>query len=342
MNRRSFIGLAGAAVVGSQLPACTSAKKQPVADVPRSSFDKNSTADEVLLGIDLSGKLALVTGCTSGIGFETMRALASQGAHVVGTSRSLQKAATACHEIEGNATPLQLELSDFESVVRCAYAISEMDAPLDILICNAGFLGGSGKPELIGGIEKHFVVNHLGHFLLANRLLGRLLESEQGRIVMLSSRAAYTSAPAVGIEFDNLDAHRDYEDRRAYGHSKLANALVALQLSKNLKGTAITANAVHPGVINTEIDRNMNRFIQGGFAVATALGFGKSIEQGAATTCHVAASPALSKTSGQFFEDCNAVTIVNKGHVHDVEMAEKLWQVSEEMMGEYLLTDNSV
>ncbi|MGI9200379.1 MAG: SDR family NAD(P)-dependent oxidoreductase [Woeseiaceae bacterium] len=342
MNRRSFIGLAGAAVVGSQLPACGSTEKELAADAPRSSFDKNSTADEVLEGIDLSGKLALVTGCTSGIGFETMRALASHGAHVVGTSRSLQKAATACHEIAGNATPLQLELSDFESVNGCADAFRAMDAPLDILICNAGFLGGKGKPELIDGVEKHFVINHLGHFLLVNRLLNPLLESEQGRIVMLSSRAAYTSAPGVGIEFDNLDAHRDYGDRRAYGHSKLANALVALQLSKNLKNTSVTANAVHPGVINTEIDRNMNRFIQGGFAVATALGFGKSIEQGAATTCHVAASPALSKTSGKFFEDCNAVTIVNKGHVHDAEMAAKLWQVSEEMTGDYLLTDNSV
>ena len=153
---------------------------------------------------------------------------------------------------------------------------------------------------------------------------------------MLSSRTAYTNAPEAGIEFDNLDAHRDYEDRRAYGHSKLANALVALHLSKILEGTSVTANAVHPGVINTEIDRNMNRFMQASFAVATSLGYGKTIAQGAATTCHVAASPSLSSTSGKFFEDCNAVTIVNRGHVHDAEMAAKLWQESVSLTREHL------
>ena len=187
-------------------------------------------------------------------------------------------------------------------------------------------------------VEKHFVINHLGHFLLVNRLLEDLHRSTQGRIVMLSSRTAYGSAPDAGIEFDNLDAHRDYEDRRAYGHSKLANALLALQLSENLKDSTVTANAVHPGVINTEIDRNMNRFMQGSFAIATALGYGKSIAQGAATTCYVATSPALATTSGEFFEDCNAVTIVDKGHVHDTAMAKKLWQVSEELTGDYLTT----
>lgn len=336
MNRRRFIGLAGAAAVATQLPACASIEKTPAPGVPRSAFDKNSTADEVLDGINLNGKFIVVTGCTSGIGFETMRALASKGAWVAGTSRSLQKATNACEEVTGKTMPLQLELSDFDSVLACANAIHALNAPLDALICNAGYLGGNGEPELVNGIEKHFVINHLGHFLLVNRLLEDLHRSTQGRIVMLSSRTAYTSAPDAGIEFDNLDAHRDYEDRRAYGHSKLANALVALQLGENLKDSSVTANAVHPGVINTEIDRNMNRFMQGSFAVATALGYGKSIAQGAATTCHVATSPVLATASGAFFEDCNAVTIVGKGHVHDTAMAQKLWQVSEELTWDYL------
>ena len=336
MNRRQFIGLAGAVAVGAQLNACASTKKQPDTDAPRSEFGKNSTADEVLDGIDLSGKLMLVTGCTSGIGLESMRALASCGAHVAGTSRSLEKAAAACDQVAGQTTPLQLELADFDSVAHCASKVLAFGKPLDVLVCNAGFLGGRGEPELIGGIEKHFVINHLGHFLLVNHLMGSLRQSEQGRIVMLSSRTAYTNAPASGIEFDNLDAQRDYNDRRAYGHSKLANALVALHLSNVLDGTSVTANAVHPGVINTEIDRNMNRFMQASFALATSLGYGKTIAQGAATSCHVAASPSLASTSGKFFEDCNAVTIVNKGHVHDAEMAAKLWQVSVNLTRDHL------
>lgn len=335
MKRRTFVGLAGAALLATQLPACAATKKQPAAGIPRSAFGKNSTADEVLQDIDLSGKFAVVTGCTSGIGFETMRALANRGAHVLGTSRSLQNAVAACNEVSGKTTPQQLELSDFESVVACADSITAMAKPLDMLICNAGFLGGSGKAELIDGIEKHFVINHLGHFLLVNRLLNQLYLSEQGRIVMLSSRTAYTTAPEAGIEFDNLDAHRDYEDRRAYGQSKLANALLAVHLGQVLEDSSITANAVHPGVINTEIDRNMNKFLQGGFAVATALGFGKSIAQGAATTCHVAANPLLATTSGRFFEDCNAVEIVNKGHVHDARMAARLWDVSVELTRDF-------
>jgi NAD(P)-dependent dehydrogenase (short-subunit alcohol dehydrogenase family) len=338
MDRRKFIGLAGATALSMQLSACAGTRKDPTDGVPRSSFDEDSTADEVLEGIALDGKLVVVTGCTSGIGFETMRALASRGAWVVGTSRSLESATAACKKVKGTTTPLQLELSDFDSVISCANAIRSINAPLDTLICNAGYLGAGGEAELVNGIERHFVINHLGHFVLANRLMGRLYMADQGRIVVLSSRTAYTTAPASGIEFDNLDAHRDYEDRRAYGHSKLANALFALHLGELLKGTRITANALHPGVINTEIDRNMSRFMQGGFAVATAFGYGKSIAEGAATTCFVATNPSLGSTSGKYFEDCNAVTIVGEGHLHDKAMAERLWNVTEEMTREYLVS----
>jgi len=338
INRRNFLQLAGSATLATQLPACAGTKKIPTAGVPRSDFDDKSTAEDVTAGIDLSGKLAVVTGCTSGIGFETMRVLAKRGAWVVGTSRSQEKAQAACDQVEGVTSALQLELSDFDSVVACANAIRSINQPLDMLICNAGFLGGGGEPELIDGIEKHFMINHLGHYVFVNRLLGRLYMAHQGRVVVVASRAAYSSAPANGIEFDNLDAHRDYEDRRAYGHSKLANVLFAAELGELLKGTRITANSLHPGVINTEIDRNMNRFMQGGFAVATALGFGKSVAEGAATSCYVATSPLLGSTSGKYFEDCNAVTIVNAGHLHDLAMATKLWQVSADLTRDYLVS----
>ena len=338
IDRRKFLKVSGTVIAGSQFVACGGTKKVPTEGVPRSSWDEDSTAEEVTASIDLTGKLAVITGCTSGIGFETMRVLAKRGAYVVGTSRSLEKASAACKRVVGTTTPLQLELSDFESVVACANHIRSINSPVDILVCNAGYLGAGGEPVLINGLEKHFVINHLGHFVFVNRLLGRMYMAFQGRVVVVASRASYRSAPEAGIEFNNLDASRDYGDRRAYGQSKLANVLFALELGKLLRGTRITINALHPGVINTDIDRNMNRFMQGGFAVVAALGYGKSIEQGAATSCYVATNPALGSTSGKYFEDCNAVTIVGEGHLHDEAMATRLWQRSEEITRDYLVS----
>jgi len=330
--------MSGIAVAGSQFVACAGTKKVPTEGVPRSSYDEDSTAEEVTASIDLTGKLAVITGCTSGIGFETMRVLAKRGAYVVGTSRSLEKASAACKRVTGTTTPLQLELSDFESVIACANHIRSINSPLDILVCNAGYLGAGGEPELINGLEKHFVINHLGHFVFVNRLLGRMYMAYQGRVVVVASRASYTSAPETGIEFNNLDASRNYGDRRAYGQSKLANVLFALELGKLLRGTRITINSLHPGVINTEIDRNMNRFKQGAFSAIAALGYGKSVEAGAATSCYVATNRALGSTSGKYFEDCNAVTIVGEGHLHDEAMATRLWQRSEEITRDYLVS----
>jgi NAD(P)-dependent dehydrogenase (short-subunit alcohol dehydrogenase family) len=337
-NRRRFLQLSAATMVAAPLTACAGTDKQAAIGVPRSQFDDKSTAEEVTQGIDLTGKLAVVTGCTSGIGFETLRVLALRGAHVVGTSRSLERAQAACAKVRGVTSPLQLELSDPESIIACANAVRSINLPLDILVCNAGYLGGGGERQLVDGIEKHFAINHLGHFILVNRLLGRLYMANQGRIVVVGSRTGYTKAPQEGIEFDNLDGSRDYEDRRAYGHSKLANALFSLHLARLLRGTRITSNALHPGVINTEIDRHMNRFMQKMFSVATTLGYGKTAEQGAATSCYVATSPLLGSTSGQFFEDCNAVQLVGDNHMHNEAMAERLWQVSEDLTREHLVT----
>ncbi|MEM7431840.1 MAG: SDR family NAD(P)-dependent oxidoreductase [Pseudomonadota bacterium] len=337
MKRRQF--LQSAALIGATgaLASCAGSDKIPTPGVPRSDFDEDSTAEEVTEGVNLSGRLALVTGCTTGIGFETMRVLAKRGAWVIGTSRSKDRAAEACKQVVGTTTPLALELSDYDSIIRCADAVRSINQPLDILVCNAGFLSGDGELQKIGGIEKHFAINHLGHFVLVNRLLGRMYMANQGRIVVVSSRTAYNDAPEAGIEFDNLSGDRDYEDRRAYGHSKLANALFALQLGTLLKGTRITANALHPGVINTEIDRNMSGFMQGAFAVVSTLGYGKSVEAGAATSCYVATHPSLGATSGKFFEDCNAVTVRGVGHIHNAAMADRLWAVSTEMTREHLV-----
>ena len=330
------MGVASAVVAAPQLASCGSIDKAAAVGVPRSPFDERSTAEEVTEGIDLSGKLAVVTGCTSGIGFETMRVLAKRGAYVVGTSRSREKAEAACMRVVGLATPVQLELSDFESVVSCAEAIRSLTTPIDILICNAGYRGGGNERQLVNGVEKHFVVNHLGHFVLVNRLLDRLFPATQGRIVVVASRAAYRGAPLGGIDFTDLAMGRDYSDSAAYGQSKLANVLFSLRLAELLKGTRVTSNSLHPGVINTDIDRNLNPITRLGFGLLTKLG-GKTIEEGAATSCFIATSKLLGSTSGRYFEDCNAITIQSEGHMQDAAMAEELFRVSEELTADYLV-----
>lgn len=336
ISRRRFLAFAGAVVAVPPIAGCGGVEKVAAANVPRSPFSADSTAEEVTEGVDLSGKLAVVTGCTSGIGFETMRVLAKRGAHVVGTSRTLENAEAACSRVTGVATAVQLELSDFDSVVTCAESIRSLNTPIDILVCNAGYRGGGNERQLINGIEKHFVVNHLGHFVLVNRLLDRLFLASQGRIVVVASRAAYKGAPAAGIDFDDLGMARSYSDSAAYGQSKLANVLFSLQLAEMLRGTRVTSNSLHPGVINTDIDRNLNPLTRLGFGLLTKLS-GKTIEEGAATSCYVASSDLLVSTSGHYFEDCNAVTIDGTGHLHDRAMAEKLMLVSEELTAKYLV-----
>jgi WW domain-containing oxidoreductase len=336
IDRRRFVGMTAAAAITPVLSACSAYDKVPVDVVPRSSFDDESTAEQVTEGIDLEGKIAVVTGCTSGIGLETMRVLAIRGAYVIGTSRSLARAEEACKSIRGTTTPVQLELSDFDSVVDCAETIRSLNRPVDMLVCNAGYRGGGNEQTLINGIEKHFVVNHLGHFLLVNRLPDRLYYPWQGRIVVVASRSAYREAPDGGILFDDLRLDRDYSDALAYGHSKLANVLFSLELGKLLRGSRITSNALHPGLINTEIDRNVNRFLQFGFGVLAAVS-GKNIEEGAATSCYVATSPLLGSTSGRYFEDCNAIDLIGDTHMQDMAMADRLWLLSEELTKDHLV-----
>lgn len=336
VSRRNFLKLSAAACAIPVVSACSGHRTMRRDGVPRSEFNAKSTAEEVTAGLDLSGKVVLVTGCTSGIGFETMRVLAMRGASVIGTSRSLEKARAAMRRVDGTTVPLQLELSDFESVVKCAESVRSLHSSLDVLVCNAGFLGGSQHRSLISGVEKHFVVNHLGHFVLINRLLDRLSDSRQGRVVVVASGMAYSDAPASGIQFDDLTLAQGYRDRRAYAHSKLANVLFSLELSRRLRGSRVTSNSLHPGMINTEIDRHMNRFMQFGFRIFAGV-FGKTIEEGAATSCFVSTNPLLNMTSGKYFENCNAVSISGDHHMQDEAMAARLWRVSEDLTKDYLV-----
>jgi len=154
--------------------------------------------------------------------------------------------------------------------------------------------------------------------------------------VVVASRAAYRGAPLLGVDFNDLEMSRDYSDSLAYGQSKLANVLFSLRLAELLRGTSVTSNALHPGVINTDIDRNLNPLTRFGFGLLTKLS-GKTIEEGAATTCYVASSQLLGSTSGYYFEDCNAVTIPGENHMQDMKMAEELMRVSEELTADYLV-----
>jgi NAD(P)-dependent dehydrogenase (short-subunit alcohol dehydrogenase family) len=291
-----------------------------------SGFGYGSTADEVTAGLGLAGKTILITGCNSGLGFEAMRALAARGARVIGAARSIEKANAACAMVVGAATGVACELSDPVSVTACVKRITEeMKIRLDAIICNAGIMAPS-KLKQAHGFELQFLTNHIGHFILVNGLLNSLTEA--GRVVLLSS-AAHRMAPPGGIEFDNLTGERGYRPWTAYGQSKLANLLFAKELARRFQGSGRTANALHPGVIQTNLGRSMSTP-----AIAQNLLYGiggplflKNIAQGAATECYLAVHPSVSGISGEYFADCNLKQ--PRADANDIALARRLWDVSE-------------
>lgn len=299
---------------------------------PVSDFGEKSTAEDVTAGLDLTGFTYAVTGCNSGLGLETMRVLALRGAHVIGIARTLEKAEEACESVAGNTTPEYLDLIDFESIVACATRIHGLNIPLDGLICNAGIVAVPQR-EIANGVEKHFCVNHLGHFILVNQLMDHVIAAEQGRFVFVSSRA-HRNAPEQGILFDDLAwENHPYDPQVAYGHSKLANALCSRALAARLSGTMATSNSLHPGVIVTNAIRNMPDWKQ---TAARWLGwmFTKSVEEGAATQTYLATNPALAGVRGYYFDDCNLGE--GTSYLTDDAMAERLWEVSTNLTAAYL------
>ncbi len=244
-----------------------------------------------------------MTGCNSGLGQEAMRVLALRGARVVGTARTQEKAKAACDAVKGQTVPLACELSDPKSVRACVEAVKSQGIKLDAIICNAGIMA-LPKLEKAHGYELQFFTNHIGHFILVTGLLDQLTEA--GRVVMLSSDA-HLQAPKGGIQFDNLDGSKSYSDFRAYGQSKIANILFAKELARRFAGTKKTANAVHPGVIQTNLARHVNPLIAFALTVAGPL-LMKSVAQGAATEVYVATNPKLSDVSGQYFVNSNVAS----------------------------------
>lgn len=310
IDRRSFI----AGIIASGVSSVG-------AETPRSTFGPQSTAEEVTAGLDLSGMTAVVTGCNSGIGFETMRVLALRGAHVIGTARTREKGIAACEKVSGHVTPVVLELADFPSVVACADRIHALTPRIDMLILNAGVV--LVELHQVYGLEKQFVVNHLGHFLLAHRVLDLVKAAPQGRVVTVGS-GNHRDAPPGGIQFDNLSG-KGWAGR-GYAHSKLANGLFSLELVKRLRGTRATSNCVTPGPVKTNILRNVPS--------ASTAHQTKSPAQGAATQCYVATHPQLAKVSGEYFRDCNPAP--QSEYQRDEVMAARLWAVSTQLTAKYL------
>lgn len=309
IRRRRLLQAGALAAISTALPGLARARK----------LDASTTAEQATAGLDLRGRTIVVTGCNSGIGRETMRVLALRGAHVIGSARSRATGEAACAAIEGRATPVVMDLADFDSVVAASDAIRALDVPIDALVCNAGVV--LDALEQVRGLEKTFVVNHLGHYLLVRRLLDRVTAAPRGRVVVLGS-GDERNAPPGGIQFDDLSGS-GWDAR--YAHSKLANGLFSLELARRLAGTRATSNCVSPGHTRSNILRHVgNRYRSDA----------RSVEQGAATPCWLAASPQAAGRSGGFWRDFAPAE--QSGAQRDPAMAARLWSVSETLVRDWL------
>jgi NAD(P)-dependent dehydrogenase (short-subunit alcohol dehydrogenase family) len=309
-----------------------------------------STTDEVLEGIDLGGKHILVTGVSAGLGVETTRTLVAHGARVVGTARDLDKARHATEEARAQAKDdaslalVELDLASLASVRACADALVAAGEPFDLIIANAGVMA-CPKGFTADGFETQFGTNHLGHFVLVNRIASLL--GPGSRLVNLSS-AGHRYAD-VDLEDPNFE-HTDYEEFVAYGRSKTANILFAVEFDRRNKERGVRATAVHPGGIRTELGRYMTEEVTQRLidsinanqpAGVPAFTF-KTIPQGAATTVWAGIVAPAELVGGRYCEDCHVAEVVEgkeiRGGVRpyalDPDHAKALWAKSEEMVGE--------
>jgi WW domain-containing oxidoreductase len=289
-----------------------------------SGFGYGTTAEEVTRGLELTGKTIVLTGANSGLGLETARALAPRGARLLATGRTRDKVRAALGGIAGEVVPLECELANPGSIRACLSEIAR-GPRVDVVICNAGIMA-LPRLEQAFGYELQFFTNHVGHFMLVQGLLEHA--ADDARFVIVSSNA-HRRAPARGIELDNLSGAKGYDPWRAYGQSKLANLLYAKELSRRLAGSKRTANALHPGVIVTNLTRSMPLAPRAALAIAAPLLF-KSAAQGAATQCYVATSPRVAGVTGEYFADCNVARSTPLSH--DVELARRLWEETERIV----------
>lgn len=289
-----------------------------------SEFGSHSTAEEVTEGLDLTGTTWLITGVSSGLGRESARVLGARGAHICGLARTEAKARTALEGLGVAGTPVACELSELSSVRAAAAQLA--GRTLDGIMANAGIMA---LPELrqTQGVEQQLFVNHVGHFVLIQALLDQLTPT--GRVVILSSEA-HRMAAKRGLELDNTAGTQDYHPWRMYGRSKLANILYARSLAARFAadGSQRTANALHPGVIQTNLARHVPD-PEGMFARLKHVE--KTVPQGAATQCYVATHPDLRTTSGRYFSDCAELAPIPQAL--DAELGAALWAWTESIVG---------
>lgn len=309
-----------------------------------SNFGPQSTTDEVLAGVDLSGKRVLVTGVSAGLGVETARALAARGAGVVGAARDLAKARAATAGIPGIEL-IELDLASLASIRAAADALFAGGRIFDLVIANAGVMA-TPQGKTADGFETQFGTNHLGHFLFVNRIAPLIRDG--GRLVSLAS---------AGHRFADVDLDdpgfetTPYEPFLAYGRSKTANVLFAVEFDRRHKGRGVRAAAVHPGGIATELGRHMTPEAMQALVDSVnasspegAPAFQwKTIPQGAATSVWAAAVASAEDVGGRYCEDCHVAELSETGdmmsggvraYALDPERAKALWAKSEEMVGE--------
>jgi WW domain-containing oxidoreductase len=290
-------------------------------------YGARSTADEVITGVDLTRRRIVVTGCNSGIGFETMKALAANGANVIGLARTHESARAACKSVGPSATAIACDLTDLASVEAAAEAILRLPGPLDAIVANAGI---ANLPTLQTryGIELQFLVNHIAHCALINRLADSI-RSDTGRIVIVSSDASINQAPAEGVMFDNLDGRRFYDPGKFHAQAKLAAALYAKELSRRLVSRGVSVNSLHPGATRgTGIDKYRTSTRR--LSLRAAQWFRKSPAQGAATQALLAASPQVAGITGEYWSDCK----IARGSplLADEDLSRYLWETSERIV----------
>jgi NAD(P)-dependent dehydrogenase (short-subunit alcohol dehydrogenase family) len=300
------------------------------------TFGAASTTDEVLDGVDLTGKRVLVTGVSAGLGAETARVLAAHGAEIVGAARDLKKAERATAAVKGKLTLIELDLASLKSVRACADRLNAENKPFDVVIGNAGIMACPfGKTE--DGFELQFGTNHLGHFVLVNRIAALI----EDRFVSLASSGHRISD--VNLDDPNFE-RTQYTEFGAYGRSKTANILFPVEFDRRHKARGVRATAVHPGNIPTELMRHITPEVEAAVmppGMTMAQSMNKSIPQGAATTVWAGFVASAHEVGGKFCEDCHvaAISAERGGHgvapyAVDAEHAKALWAKSEAMVGE--------
>lgn len=284
----------------------------------------------------VEGKTCLVTGATSGIGTETALALAQQGAHVVISGRSAEKAEATRADIarasgNPNVRVLLADLSSLAEVRKLADSFLSIYPTLHVLVNNAGVVN-TRRQLTVDGFESMFAVNHLAYFLLTNLLLGRMKQSAPARIVSVASDAHVFGS----IDWDDLQSEHKFGGlpfvggMRVYGTSKLANILFNSELARRIEGSGVTANCLHPGMVRTGLGQN-NAGVAATIAGLLMMPVALSPAKGAETTVYLASSPAVEGVSGRYFAKKREARL--SGEARDASAARRLWEISAELVG---------